>query len=94
MALARGLISDGNMILFDEPIESFDAEGISTVHAILSHMAQQKRTIIVMSHDPNIVKGQHTVLDINSKPTPKINVVPGATETNATEEVGKQPEGE
>ena len=77
MALARALISGGKLVLFDEPIESFDAEGIATVHAILSEMAKQGKTIIVMSHDPKIVKGQHTVLDINTKPTPKITVIPG-----------------
>jgi len=81
MALARGLVADGNLVLFDEPIESFDAEGIATVHSILSQMAQQKRTIVVMSHDPKIVKGQHSVLDINAKPVPRITRTPGIIQT-------------
>ena len=41
--MARGLISGGKLVLFDEPIESFDAEGIATVHAILSEMAKQEK---------------------------------------------------
>ena len=80
MALARGLISGGNLVLFDEPIESFDAEGITTVHAILSDMAQHGKTIIVMSHDPKVVKGRHTILDINTKPIPEITEIPGAAQ--------------
>ncbi len=86
MALARGLISGGKLVLFDEPIESFDAEGIATVHAILSEMANQGKTIIVMSHDPKIVKGQHTVLDINTKPTPEITLIPAAGQTRVAGE--------
>ena len=91
MALARGLISGGNLVLFDEPIESFDAEGIATVHAILSDMAQQGKTIIVMSHDPKIVKGQHTILDINTKPIPKITVIPGVAQAGAPSGAETQP---
>ena len=86
MALARGLISGGKLVLFDEPIESFDAEGIATVHAILSEMAKQGKTIIVMSHDPKIVKGQHTILDINTKPTPKITLIPAAGQARVASE--------
>ncbi len=63
--------------LFDEPTESFDAEGIATVHAILGKLAREGRTIIVISHDPRIVKGRHVVLDLNTKPVPTVANVPG-----------------
>ena len=87
IALARALLTDGRIALFDEPIESFDAEGVATVHAILSRLARDGRTIIVMSHDPKIVKGRHTVLDLNQKPAPTVNTIPGvvATDANDTE---------
>jgi ATP-binding cassette subfamily C protein LapB len=80
IALARALLTDGRIALFDEPIESFDAEGIATVHAILSRFARDGRTIIVMSHDPKMVKGRHTVLDLNQKPAPSVTTVPGVVE--------------
>lgn len=85
MALARALLTNGKLVLFDEPIESFDAEGITTVHTTLSRLAQAKHTIIVMSHDPKIVKGQHTVLDINAKPVPLVSTVPGVVPAPAAE---------
>ncbi len=85
LALARGLMTNGKLVLFDEPIESFDAEGIKTVHSMLGRLAQARHSIIVMSHDPKIVKGQHTVLDINQKPVPKITTVPDAVANQAEE---------
>lgn len=89
IALARALMTDGRIVLFDEPIESFDAEGIATVHGILGKLARDGRTIIVMSHDPQTVKGRHTVIDLSKKPTPSISIVPGATPPEAAV-AGKQ----
>jgi ATP-binding cassette subfamily C protein LapB len=89
IALARALLTDGRIVLFDEPIESFDAEGIATVHGILSRLAKDGRTIIVMSHDPKMVKGRHTVIDLTQKPTPSITTVPGVVQAEAAE-AGRQ----
>ena len=83
IALARGLLTDGRLVLFDEPTESFDAEGIATVHNILGKLARDGRTIIVISHDQRIVKGRHVVLDLNSKPVPTVAHVPGVVATEA-----------
>jgi len=77
IALARGLLTNGRLVIFDEPTESFDTQGVQTVHAILSQFAQDGRTIIVMSHDANIVKGRHTVLNLDEKPVPTVTNVPG-----------------
>ncbi len=77
IALARALMTDGKLVLFDEPIESFDAEGIATVHGILSRFAKEGRTLIVMSHDPKMVRGRHTVIDLGQKPVPSVTTVPG-----------------
>ena len=77
MALARALMTDGKLVVFDEPTESFDAAGVQVVHTVLSTLAKEGRTIVVMSHDPKIVMGRHIVLDLDSKPVPKISAVPG-----------------
>ena len=74
VALARALASDGRIIVIDEPTESLDDEGCRAVYRVLATMAEQKRTIIVMSHDPDIVKGPHTRIDLNSKPVPMIDI--------------------
>ncbi len=83
IALARGLLTDGRLVVFDEPTESFDAEGIATVHNVLGKLARDGRTIIVISHDQRIVKGRHVVLDLNSKPVPTVAHVPGVVAAEA-----------
>jgi ATP-binding cassette subfamily C protein LapB len=72
LALARALTTNGMLVLIDEPTESLDAEGCAAIHQILGALAQKGRTIIVMSHDRNIVKGPHVVVDLNVKPVPAI----------------------
>ena len=72
LALARALTTNGMLVLIDEPTESLDAEGCAAIHQILGALAQKGRTIIVMSHDRNIVKGPHIVLDLSVKPVPEI----------------------
>ena len=72
IALARALASDGMLVVVDEPTESLDADGIAAVHGILGSMASRGRTIIIMSHEREIVKGKHVLLDLNTKPIPTI----------------------
>lgn len=72
MALARALMSEGTIAIIDEPTESLDAEGCAAVHAVLGTLAKNGRTIIMMSHEAGIVKGAHTVLDLNAKPVPEV----------------------
>ena len=74
IALARALTTKGMLVVIDEPTESLDAEGAKAVHEILGSLAKAGRTIIIMSHDPNIVKGQYGVLDLNEKPTPQLHL--------------------
>jgi len=72
IALARALASDGQLVIIDEPTESLDDEGCRAVYRVLASMAEAKRTIVVMSHDPDIVKGPHTRLNMSIKPVPGI----------------------
>ena len=75
MALARALITNGKLVVFDEPTESFDAAGVKVVHNILGTLAKAGSTIIIMSHDPKIVQGKHVVLDLDNKPVPTVTSV-------------------
>jgi len=72
IALGRALVTDGALVVIDEPTESLDDEGCRAVYQALAKMAEQGRTIIVMSHDSDIVKGPHIQLDLNVKPVPKV----------------------
>ena len=72
IALGRALATDGQLVIIDEPTESLDDEGCKAVYRVLASMADQKRTIVVMSHDKDIVKGSHLRLDLNFKPVPRL----------------------
>jgi len=70
IALARALTTGGQLAIIDEPTESLDAEGCAAVHQILAALVKQGKTIILMSHDKNMVNGPHMLLDLNEKPIP------------------------
>jgi ATP-binding cassette subfamily C protein LapB len=72
IALARALLADAAVALIDEPTEGLDRAGRLAVRRAMADMAGRGATIIVMSHDPDIVKGPHQVLDLNAKPTPTV----------------------
>ncbi len=90
LALARALASDGTLAILDEPTEGLDGEGCAAVYAIMNELVKQGRTIIVFSHDPTIVKGAAAILDLNSKPVPRIGTLPRAVD--GKEDTRKQEE--
>lgn len=77
LGLARALATNGALAVIDEPTESLDADGCAAVHNIMGSLVKQGRTIIIMSHDKNIVRGAHYLLDLNQKPVPTVRHVPG-----------------
>ncbi len=92
LALARGLASDGMLVIVDEPTEGLDAEGCTMVYSVLNELAKRGRTIIAFSHDRGIIKGAHHVLDLNSKPVPKLfDVKLPSNETVAKNEPASEP---
>jgi ATP-binding cassette subfamily C protein LapB len=70
VALARALMNQGRLVVFDDPTEGLDSEGCLAVYNVLNALAKSGASIVVASVDPNILKGAGYVLDMNSKPTP------------------------
>ncbi len=83
LGLARALANDGMLAVFDEPIDGLDAQGQATVFAVMNDLAKRGRTVIALSHNPKILKGAFTVVDLNSKPVPRIVTPPRAVESDA-----------
>lgn len=72
LALARALVTDGQVLIIDEPTEALDPEGIQVMFNVLNHMAKQGRTVLVFSHDPVVLQSAPQYMDLNIKPTPRM----------------------
>ncbi len=72
LSLARGLVTDGQLVLLDEPTDAMDGKGIQAVYNVMNEMMKAKKTIIVFSNDPKILKGASLILNLNVKPRPEL----------------------
>jgi len=72
IALARALTTNGPLILFDEPTDGLDLDGCGTIYTLLNKCTQARKTIIVSSNDPQIIKASNVLIDLNHKPVPKV----------------------
>jgi ATP-binding cassette subfamily C protein LapB len=78
LALARALASNGRLAIFDEPTEGLDDEGRAAVYTAMRDLAANGCTMVVMTSDPQILRGARLILDLNAKPTPRLLTVPVA----------------
>jgi ATP-binding cassette subfamily C protein LapB len=75
LALARALTHGGPLAVFDEPTEGMDSDGKKHVYSVLNELASGSTTIICCSHDVDIIRGAHHVVDLGSRPIPRIATV-------------------
>jgi len=90
LALARALLTNGRLVILDEPFEGMDADGNQVVQSLILSFIQQKRTVIIFTHNKNIIKGNHILIDLNAKPTPKIEAVEMNAPSNETKQSEQQ----
>jgi ABC-2 type transport system ATP-binding protein len=50
LGIAAALLGDPSVLLFDEPVNGLDAEGVHWVRTLLRSLAEQGRTILLSSH--------------------------------------------
>ncbi len=67
LALARALCHDGVLAILDEPTEGMDPKGASIVYRLMNELVEKKCTVVVFSHDRNIVRGAHQFLNLDEK---------------------------
>ena len=56
VAIARALVNDPDILLADEPTGSLDEENKKTIYTLLKMLQKKGKTIIVVSHDLELIK--------------------------------------
>jgi ABC-type lipoprotein export system ATPase subunit len=65
VAIARALVTDPELILADEPTGNLDAEATEEVMEILDELHHSGRTIVLITHDPELTSHCTSVLSID-----------------------------
>jgi putative ABC transport system ATP-binding protein len=65
VALARVLANDPSVILADEPTGSLDPETSSQVIAFLEELNQEGRTVVMVTHDPQVARRANRTLALD-----------------------------
>jgi len=65
IAISRSLVNDPEILIADEPTGNLDSSTGKTVMEILKKLhEEQKKTIVVVTHDPNIAHYSHNIIHI------------------------------
>ena len=88
IALARALVRRGRLAVFDDPTEGLDSHGCAAVYKTMNRLSQEGVTIVVMTNDPNIIKAAGKILDLSTKPVPRV-IGPGELKTDTAAASGR-----
>jgi ABC-type protease/lipase transport system fused ATPase/permease subunit len=64
LALARALYREPSVLILDEPNSNLDHAGEMALQNVLQRLRQTGRTVIVVTHRPNLLSGCHKVLSL------------------------------
>lgn len=65
VSLARTILKQGNLILADEPTGALDAGNRDEVLALLRHLNESGKTIVIVTHDPVVAASCHRVINLS-----------------------------
>ncbi len=64
VAIARALVSDPTIIIADEPTGNLDSTSTLEIMTILSNLNDQGRTLLVVTHDPEIAAWAERIVSL------------------------------
>lgn len=64
LAIVRALVNDPQIILADEPTGNLDEENSSIITDLLKAEAQQGRTVIISTHDRNVITCADRIVEL------------------------------
>ncbi|MCU1528995.1 MAG: transporter related [Frondihabitans sp.] len=64
VAIARALVTSPTLILADEPTGNLDSVSTAEILGIFDSLAQQGRTIVIITHEEDVAERSHRVLTI------------------------------
>ena len=72
MSLARAMVNQGQLIVFDEPTEGLDKMGRESILKLIKKESIKNKTIIIATNDQEIINLSNILIDMGSKPKPNI----------------------
>ncbi|MGL5315451.1 MAG: ABC transporter ATP-binding protein [Peptostreptococcaceae bacterium] len=66
ITIARALVNDPDIIFADEPTGALDVDTTKDIMEILKELSEQGKTIIMVTHEPNLLKYATKVIRLNN----------------------------
>ncbi len=65
VAVARALVTNPSLILADEPTGNLDSHSTEDVLRIFSHLNQEGRTVVLITHEPDVAEQAKRVISLS-----------------------------
>jgi putative ABC transport system ATP-binding protein len=66
IAIARALVTQPKLILCDEPTAALDKDSLVVVMKELRQLADQGKSVAVVTHDPRLKAYAHRIVEVNN----------------------------
>lgn len=66
IAIARALVTNPRIVLCDEPTAALDSKSLVVVMEELRQLADQGKSVVVVTHDPRLKPYAHRIVEVNN----------------------------